>query len=183
MSSTNSTLTLEGLPQPPQGANPFAFYEQALADSLIRTVDTGFIIRQSILCALLGYTLIVAGANVFVVVRDGRKRGKKFFLWRLLARERGRYIVGKCVSSLPLSVEYVRPRVADGRVRQSPISRAVAHVLRDAFPHRPRRQRVGDDFRQRLFGLDGPVAPRAVDAALYTAVRHLEVPHPRAWAY
>lgn len=104
MSSSNSTIVLEGFPLPPEGSNPFAYYEEALAASLKRQANLGFTIRQSVLCALLGYTILVAAVNVFVVVRDGRRRGKKLFLWRLLARERGRYIVGKCVSSLSFAV-------------------------------------------------------------------------------
>ncbi|GAA5904081.1 hypothetical protein JCM8208_003439 [Rhodotorula glutinis] len=110
MSSPNtSTIILEGFPLPPEGANPFAHYEEALAASLKRQANTGFKVRQSVLCALLGYTIIVAAINVFVVVRDGRRRGKKLFLWRLLARERGRYIVGNRQVLEPLLTFLVTP--------------------------------------------------------------------------
>ncbi|GAA5848063.1 hypothetical protein JCM9279_007437 [Rhodotorula babjevae] len=109
MSSSNSTIVLEGFPLPPEGANPFAYYEEALAASLKRQANLGFVVRQSVLCALLGYTILVAAANVFVVIRDGRRRGKKLFLWRLLARERGRYIVGNRQVLEPLLTFLVTP--------------------------------------------------------------------------
>ncbi|GAA5947676.1 hypothetical protein JCM3775_000269 [Rhodotorula graminis] len=109
MSSPNSTIVLDGFPLPPEGANPFAYYEVALVASLRRQADVGFTVRQSFLCALLGYTIIIAAINVFIVVRDGRRRGKKLFLWRLLARERGRYIVGNRQVLEPLLTFLVTP--------------------------------------------------------------------------
>ncbi|BGP47942.1 hypothetical protein JCM10450v2_003808 [Rhodotorula kratochvilovae] len=94
MSSANSTSLFPGFPPPPEGANPYAFYLAVLVDSLSRKGGKGFDARQSVLCVLSAYVVCIAVANLVLVVRDGRRRGKKLFLWRRVARERGRYIVG-----------------------------------------------------------------------------------------
>ncbi|GAA6049598.1 hypothetical protein JCM3770_005028 [Rhodotorula araucariae] len=94
MAFDNSTALFPGFPEPPDGANPYLFDLGVLVDSLSVQVGAGFVVRQSILCALSAYVVFIAIANLVMVVRDGRERGKRLFLWRRVGRERGRYIVG-----------------------------------------------------------------------------------------
>ncbi|BGP07884.1 hypothetical protein JCM10049v2_003729 [Rhodotorula toruloides] len=84
------------LPTPPAGANPYEYWIAA-TESVQRTRMSdkiGLDVRLSILCALLTFVFFAAVANLCITIIDSRRRGKALFLWRLVARTRGQYIVG-----------------------------------------------------------------------------------------
>ncbi|BGP00430.1 hypothetical protein NBRC10513v2_003681 [Rhodotorula toruloides] len=84
------------LPASPAGTNPYEYWI-AVTESVQRSRPgdkIGLDVRLSILCALLAFVFLAAVANLCITVIDSRRRGKSLFLWRLVARTRGRYIVG-----------------------------------------------------------------------------------------
>jgi hypothetical protein len=93
----SSSSPLTALPPVPDGVNPYAYY-LAIADSVVyrRPLDlTGFKARLIVLFCLLAYLVLCAGAYLAVAVVDSRRRQKRLFLWKMVRREKGRYIVGK----------------------------------------------------------------------------------------
>ncbi|GAA5983179.1 hypothetical protein JCM11641_006837 [Rhodosporidiobolus odoratus] len=63
-------------------------------DTLPPTDRTGFKIRLVMLAVLFGYLVFAAVFGLVVIRLVYRRRNQKLFLWRLVQREKGRYIVG-----------------------------------------------------------------------------------------
>ncbi|GAA6002457.1 hypothetical protein JCM10207_001132 [Rhodosporidiobolus poonsookiae] len=83
-------------PPVPDGVNPYAYWTEVIKSLLTRKPPdpTGFKVRLTVLCCVLDYLIIAAIAALVITVVDYRRRRKSLFLWRLVSRERGRYIVG-----------------------------------------------------------------------------------------
>ncbi|BGP16047.1 hypothetical protein JCM10213_006817 [Rhodosporidiobolus nylandii] len=96
MSTANSTVSLSLLPHPPPDANPFAYWYYIAHHSIYRTPEStgAFEARLVVLTVLLGYLVAVALAGLILTVVDSRRRKKPLFLWRLVRRQQGKYIVG-----------------------------------------------------------------------------------------
>ncbi|GAA6027345.1 hypothetical protein JCM8097_002612 [Rhodosporidiobolus ruineniae] len=91
-----SASPLSYLPQPPAGANPYEFW-WALAHSILYRAPPSheaYEDRLIVLDVLLGYLLVVAVVGLVTTIVDSRRRKKDLFLWRVVKRERGRFIVG-----------------------------------------------------------------------------------------
>lgn len=99
LSPMSSLLLLYPLPQVPDGVNPYAYYSAFAKSVVYRQVpdSRGFKIRLVVLFCLLGYLILGAAAYLVLAVVDSRRRKKELFLWKLVRRKKGRYIVGKCV--------------------------------------------------------------------------------------
>ncbi|GAA5901499.1 hypothetical protein JCM6882_006297 [Rhodosporidiobolus microsporus] len=91
-----SSSPLASLPPPPDGVNPYAYWSAIARGVLYRRPSdiVGFDARLIILCILLVYLIVAAIVSLVVTLADYRRRGKQGFLWKLVRRERGRYIVG-----------------------------------------------------------------------------------------
>ncbi|GAA5835621.1 hypothetical protein JCM11251_002979 [Rhodosporidiobolus azoricus] len=97
--STNSQILegpLSALPPPPAGANPFAYWSAVVRSVLYRRPGNGsaFDARLIVLSILFVYLTAAAIVSLVLTLVDYRRRGKSVFLWKLVLKERGRYIVG-----------------------------------------------------------------------------------------
>ncbi|GAA5857530.1 hypothetical protein JCM8547_009324 [Rhodosporidiobolus lusitaniae] len=94
--STPASPPLNVLPPPPGGVNPYAYWAQVVYSTLFRPPDdpNGFRARLIVLLVLLSFLVFGGFASLALTVVDYRRRGKEFFLWRRVQRERGKYIVG-----------------------------------------------------------------------------------------
>ncbi|KAK4048431.1 hypothetical protein OIV83_004777 [Microbotryomycetes sp. JL201] len=92
------------LPDVPAGENPFRVALRSLGQVLFTTPSNGFEARLAVLWALMAYVIVVAALHLVCVAVDYRRRGKTFWVWRLVSRSNGQYIVGKYVFNflLPL---------------------------------------------------------------------------------
>ncbi|GAA6037716.1 hypothetical protein JCM8097_002304 [Rhodosporidiobolus ruineniae] len=82
------------LPDVPEGENPFEFWRWAIRGLLNPTPTPGFAARLGVLWALMGYGLVVAFVYLAVMFVEYRRRGRKFWLWRIVTRPNGRFVVG-----------------------------------------------------------------------------------------
>ncbi|GAA5834436.1 hypothetical protein JCM11251_007991 [Rhodosporidiobolus azoricus] len=92
------------LPTVPPGTNPFTVYYDAVHESFYSNPSPGFKARLGVLFGLTGLVIILAIVNWILLVLEAKrhKRGTPYWLFRLHARQNGRYIVtnGKLVLSL-----------------------------------------------------------------------------------
>ncbi|GAA5888404.1 hypothetical protein JCM6882_008609 [Rhodosporidiobolus microsporus] len=91
MSTTG--LSIE-LPDVDPGENPFLVFRATIRGILNPTASDGFKARLLVLFALMGYAIVLSFAYLTVMAIDYRRRKKRFWLWRLVTRPNGRYIVG-----------------------------------------------------------------------------------------
>ncbi|GAA5891939.1 hypothetical protein JCM6882_007414 [Rhodosporidiobolus microsporus] len=92
------------LPAVPPGTNPFTVYYDAVHTSFSSNPPEGFKVRLGVLFGLTGLVIILAIVNWVLLVLEAKrhKRGSPYWLFRLHARQSGRYIVtnGKLTLSL-----------------------------------------------------------------------------------
>ncbi|GAA5862032.1 hypothetical protein JCM8547_001564 [Rhodosporidiobolus lusitaniae] len=91
MGLTSIELTL---PDVPEGDNPFLSWRWHIRGLLNPTPSDGFSARLYVLFALMGYGIVLAFLCLGAMMLDYRRRQKRFWLWRLVSRPNGRYIVG-----------------------------------------------------------------------------------------
>ncbi|GAA5939379.1 hypothetical protein JCM10213_008645 [Rhodosporidiobolus nylandii] len=82
------------LPDVPAGENPFAFWRWTVRGLLNPTATDGFGARLDVLFALMGYGIVVSFLYLGAMFLEYRRRNKRWWLWRLVTRPNGRYIVG-----------------------------------------------------------------------------------------
>ncbi|ORY85964.1 hypothetical protein BCR35DRAFT_48611 [Leucosporidium creatinivorum] len=82
------------LPDVPDGVNPFILYRAAVRAVLLPVPSPGFEARLYVLFALAGYTVVVSLAYLVATFIDYRRRGKPLWVWRLVRRSNGTYLVG-----------------------------------------------------------------------------------------
>ncbi|GAA5917020.1 hypothetical protein JCM5296_000116 [Sporobolomyces johnsonii] len=82
------------LPDVPAGENPFTLYLVAVDTIVNPRASPGFAARLAVLHALVGYGIVVAFCYLVMMGFEYRRRKKRFWLWRLVQRANGRYIVG-----------------------------------------------------------------------------------------
>ncbi|POY70711.1 hypothetical protein BMF94_6295 [Rhodotorula taiwanensis] len=78
----------------PAGMNPYEFYIGVLESVFDMDPVRGFTARLAVLWALCAYGLIMSMVYFGVLVIEYRQRKKTIWLWRLVRRSNGRYIVG-----------------------------------------------------------------------------------------
>ncbi|GAA5827903.1 hypothetical protein JCM11251_007723 [Rhodosporidiobolus azoricus] len=91
MSLTGLTIVL---PQVEPGENAFLVYRLAIRGILNPTPSAGFRARLWTLFALTGYAIVLAIALLITMAIDYRRRKRPFWLYRLVSRPNGRFLVG-----------------------------------------------------------------------------------------
>ncbi|GAA5891463.1 hypothetical protein JCM8208_007289 [Rhodotorula glutinis] len=81
------------LPDLTQG-NPWARIYSVFHAALAPTPTPGFATRLYVLWALAGYGMVISVVYLCTMNIEYRRREKRFWLWRLVMRPNGRYIVG-----------------------------------------------------------------------------------------
>ncbi|GAA5946101.1 hypothetical protein JCM3775_005532 [Rhodotorula graminis] len=81
------------LPDLTQG-NPYARIYATFHAALSPTPTPGFATRLYVLWALAGYGIVISVVYLCTMNIEYRRREKRFWLWRLVMRPNGRYIVG-----------------------------------------------------------------------------------------
>ncbi|GAA6055033.1 hypothetical protein JCM3770_006704 [Rhodotorula araucariae] len=82
------------LPDLPEGANAYELIYERIHYALNPVPTPGFAARLYVLWALMGYGIIVAAVYLWAMAIEYRRREKRFWLWKLVTRPNGRYIVG-----------------------------------------------------------------------------------------
>lgn len=82
------------LPSVQAGNNPYDAYAAALSGVFDMTPAPGFEARLIVLWTLAAYGIVASVAYFAMVAADYRQRKKGLWLWRLVRRANGRYIVG-----------------------------------------------------------------------------------------
>ncbi|BGO95322.1 hypothetical protein NBRC10512_004338 [Rhodotorula toruloides] len=82
------------LPPVPEGINPYLYIERYLHYLFNPMPTPGFDARLYVLWALMGYGIVMAIVYLCLMAVEYRRREKRFWLWRLVSRSNGRYIVG-----------------------------------------------------------------------------------------
>ncbi|GAA5990360.1 hypothetical protein JCM10908_007332 [Rhodotorula pacifica] len=78
----------------PAGEDPYVVYLRYLDETFNPPLSVGFVPRLAVLWALTGYGIAVSCAYMIVHIADCRRKKKPIWLWRLVRRTNGRYIVG-----------------------------------------------------------------------------------------
>ncbi|BGP27457.1 hypothetical protein JCM10295v2_006425 [Rhodotorula toruloides] len=81
------------LPPVPEGVNPYLYIERYLHYLFNPLPTPGFAVRLDVLWALMG-GIVMAIFYLCLMAVEYRRREKRFWLWRLVSRSNGRYIVG-----------------------------------------------------------------------------------------
>ncbi|GAA6014561.1 hypothetical protein JCM10207_001645 [Rhodosporidiobolus poonsookiae] len=82
------------LPDVPEGENPFSVFYWSIRGLLNPSPTAGFRTRLFVLFALAGYGLVLSMVYLVTLGLEYRRRKRRFWLWRLVTRPNGRYIVG-----------------------------------------------------------------------------------------
>ncbi|BGP03270.1 Proteophosphoglycan 5 [Rhodotorula toruloides ATCC 204091] len=81
-------------PPVPEGVNPYLYIERYLHYLFNPLPTPGFDARLYVLWALMGYGIVMSIVYLCLMAVEYRRRDKRFWLWRLVSRSNGRYIVG-----------------------------------------------------------------------------------------
>ncbi|KWU43804.1 hypothetical protein RHOSPDRAFT_34604 [Rhodotorula sp. JG-1b] len=87
-------MGLVSFPPVPPGEDPYATYLRSLDETFNPALNAGFIPRLAVLWALTGYGIVLSCVYMAVHVVDCQRKKKSIWLWKLVRRSRGRYIVG-----------------------------------------------------------------------------------------
>ncbi|GAA5990358.1 hypothetical protein JCM10908_007331 [Rhodotorula pacifica] len=87
-------MGLINLPEAPPGVSPHDFYLAYVAAIFDQTPTRGFVARLNVLYALAAYGIVASSVFFVVLLVEYRRRKKAVWLWRLVRRSNGRYIVG-----------------------------------------------------------------------------------------
>ncbi|GAA5979300.1 hypothetical protein JCM11641_001987 [Rhodosporidiobolus odoratus] len=82
------------LPDVPEGRNPFEYYRWFIRGLLNPTATKGFEARLDVLFAFMGYGLVISMLYLGAMFIEFRRRKKRFWLYRLVTRPNGTYIIG-----------------------------------------------------------------------------------------
>ncbi|GAA6001703.1 uncharacterized protein JCM10292_005000 [Rhodotorula paludigena] len=82
------------LPEIPADVNPYAFVYELIHAVFNRLPSPGFAARLYVLWGLMGYGIIISFVYLCTMAVEYRRREKRFWLWKLVTRPNGRYIVG-----------------------------------------------------------------------------------------
>ncbi|GJN93781.1 hypothetical protein Rhopal_006839-T1 [Rhodotorula paludigena] len=82
------------LPEIPAGANPYEVIYERFHNALNPLPSPGFAARLYVLWGLMGYGIIISFVYLCTMAVEYRRREKRFWLWKLVTRPNGRYIVG-----------------------------------------------------------------------------------------
>ncbi|GAA6040826.1 hypothetical protein JCM8097_007733 [Rhodosporidiobolus ruineniae] len=90
---------MSALGSPAEGENPYTYYLNVLAASHTTPSDpTGFKIRLCVLLGLLGYYLLTSLSNLFMYLWSHKNKVRKLWLFRLVEKPGGSFIVGNLVA-------------------------------------------------------------------------------------
>ncbi|KAG0659123.1 hypothetical protein C6P46_005294 [Rhodotorula mucilaginosa] len=91
-------MPLITLPEAPPGIPPYEFYIRFIESIFYQTPARGFRARLIVLWVLGAYGVLASLAYFIVLVVEHRRRKKSIWLWKLVRRTNGRYLVGNFIS-------------------------------------------------------------------------------------